>query len=131
MGGSSLKRAITRWSFSLVAFIGRINSARIFKLEFHDGTSLKITEGHPIIGLYEKIKCINPDSQPDLIKLLNLEKLEIGDELIGVRIVTCITKLKKQETVYNLILEDDHTFYANDILVLQNRNASLAHLRFL
>jgi hypothetical protein len=102
----------------------------VFKIAFKDGTYLRCTDDHPIVADDLSIKLLNPENPNDyvvsLVNLLRCGKLKTGDKLFHGQEILDIESCEA-EKVYELILEDDHVHYANNVLVL-TESRSLSYL---
>jgi hypothetical protein len=99
-------------------FISKIKNNNLVKIGFNDGSCLRTSYGHPLVTSDFTTRCVLPEKSKEMTEVFQLKKLSIGEELLGKKRVSSIQFENKKETVYNLILENDHSFYANDVLVL-------------
>ena len=84
--------------------------------------NLKLTSGHPVWA-NERWACIDPiEYKRECIAYghtldLKPEKLELGDTLYGGEKLKTIELVEEPTEVWNIIIEDVHTYIADDILV--------------
>lgn len=95
-------------------------------LHLHDinGGALSLTADHPVMTT-KGWRAIAYNAQIKKYGLKEVKTLEVGDVLITANGEVPVTSIKAKESVrngvtYNLTLEGDETFYANDILVKDN-----------
>ncbi len=92
---------------------------------FNDSEDYFVTAEHPFLT-EDGWKAIDPEAtkreKPSIAKRLNITKLEVGDVIITENGKIKIEKIKSKsadpnQTVYNLILDGDHTYIANGFVV--------------
>lgn len=91
--------------------------------DINDG-ALSLTADHPVMTT-KGWRAIAYNAQIKKYGLKEVKSLEVGDVLLTANGEVPVTSIKPKETVrngvtYNLTLEGDETFYANDILVKDN-----------
>lgn len=107
------------------------SASKFILLDFADGTSIQCTPEHPF-WIIDKGWCsFDPTSSIELHELEVSQLIEGDialnefDEQITIEGITEIDS-KKSVKVYNLEIEDNHTYYANGILVHNKIASSLA-----
>ena len=89
---------------------------------YYKVNSLQLTAGHPIWA-NERWTCVEPVEYARECEAyghtldLEPEKLELGDILYGGAIVETIELIDESALVWNIMIEDVHTYIADDILV--------------
>jgi organic radical activating enzyme len=93
-----------------------IMNKEIYKIEFTNGEFLRITGEHLVVLSTGEFKSIDPVKQQEVVDIIKFPKLRIGDVLMNKKIVRDIVKLEESEPVYDIVLKDDFTYYADDVL---------------
>lgn len=92
---------------------------QVYELTFSDGNTLTLTDSHPIMTA-QGWKSISPESTEKENPGLVTSRLMWGN-VISTTNGTCqlvsITPLQWRVQVYNITVDEPHTFYANNILV--------------
>jgi hypothetical protein len=91
---------------------------QVYELLFSDGKSLTLTDAHPIATV-QGWKSLNPLATKRENPDVSVSLLEIDDVVITVNGTCVLTAIEPGEIVqvYNLTVDEPHTFYANGVLV--------------
>lgn len=99
---------------------------QVYELVFSDDNTLTLTDSHPI-ATTQGWKSLSPTSTLHENPELTVSTLQVGDHVCTVHGLCTLLAIHPRAVVqvYNLTVDDPHTFYANGVLVHNKRSISL------
>jgi hypothetical protein len=92
---------------------------QVYELIFSDGSTLTLTDSHPIATPLQGWKAISPEAAKQENPDLTISPLVVGDSVCMTYGICTLVAIQPREIVqvYNITVDEPHTFYANGVLV--------------